>query len=177
MSNFPKIQAILAQNVSAFEEQSKEQLIADIITVITYAKSLEAQSNTTNITGNKRHLDAVNVVTPPVVDMSPTLDSLKSIIQKQIKAQLKFSKSCKTGTAKWKFQGLCHSVEVFKALTGSDAKFKRKKISLDEFNKIIDCYDGISASIRYGTLSVNGDVSLNWDPNSLEFSFSGTYGV
>ena len=114
---------------------------------------------------------AVNVVTPPVVDMSPTLDSLKSIIQKQIKAQLKFSKSCKTGTAKWKFQGLCHSVEVFKALTGSDAKFKRKKISLDEFNKIIDCYDGISASIRYGRLSVNGDVSLNWDPNSLEFSF------
>ena len=177
MNNLPKIQAILAQNISAFEEQSKEQLIADIITVITYAKSLEAQSNSANnLSGKKRTLDALKVVTPPVVDMKSTLESLKTIIQKQIKAQLKFSQSSKKGTAKWKFQYLCSSVEIFKALTGSDAKFKRKKVSLDEFYKMLDCHD-ISASIRYGRLSVNGDVTLNWDPSSLEFSFSGTYGV
>ena len=126
--------------------------------------------------GKKRPLDALKVVTPPVVDMKLSLENLKTIIQKQIKAQLKFSQSSKKGTAKWKFQGLCSSVEMFKALTGSDAKFKRKKISLDEFYKMIDCYE-LSASIRYGRLTVNGDVSLNWDPSSLEFSFSGTYGV
>lgn len=65
--------------------------------------------------------------------------------------------------------------DVFYALMKNPKPFKRKSITVDEFNDIIESH-GISKSIRYDTLSLYGSVSVNWDPETFQFSFSGTYG-
>lgn len=76
----------------------------------------------------------------------------------------------------WKYEGLCPSEEVFKALTGTDGSFKRKKITADAFCALLGCCS-ITQSIRYGSLSLTGDVNISWNAESKEFTFTGKYGI
>ena len=55
--------------------------------------------------------------------------------------------ACKTGTAKWSYDGICTEPEVFGALMnlGGPPTFKMKKFTLEEFEK---CLGSITASVR-----------------------------
>eukprot|EP01039_Chlorochromonas_danica_P011069 gene11069-12328_t len=165
---------LITRNENYFASQSKDELIDSLMVLINHIKDLES-SQLKKVTGKKRPVSEVQSAAPAPVDVSGTVDKLRAIIQKQIKSQLKWKASYKTGKAQWKYEGLVASEEVFKALMGCETKFKRKKLSLEDFYEIIGTWN-ISASIRYDTLSLCGDVTASWNADTKEFGFSGKYG-
>jgi hypothetical protein len=68
------------------------------------------------------------------------------------------------------------SAAVFQALMREDAPvaYKRKKISVDAFEAL---FGGISARVRYDSLSITSDVTVAWTPDTGAFAFSGNYGL
>ncbi|KAF9474290.1 hypothetical protein BDN70DRAFT_884993 [Pholiota conissans] len=94
-----------------------------------------------------------------------------------IKKQMGWKPSCKTGTAKWVYDGVCADAEVFGAALGFSGPptWKMKKIPTDEFQKAIGHIQG---SVRYSDLYITGnDVTVRWQPDEGTFKFSGSYGV
>ncbi|KAI0916339.1 hypothetical protein AcV5_003305 [Taiwanofungus camphoratus] len=91
-----------------------------------------------------------------------------------IKKQMTWKPSCKTGTAKWSYDGICPDPEVFGALMGlgGPPTFKMKKFSKEEFEgRIGQC----TASVRYDRLCLTSEVNVRWSETG-EFKFSGSYG-
>jgi hypothetical protein len=65
-------------------------------------------------------------------------------------------------------------------VTAKDAKKDayQKRLSLDEFRTAFGCeYGGLSASIRYGSLSVSGDVLVRFDAVAGAMKITGKYGL
>lgn len=106
--------------------------------------------------------------------------------------------SCKTGAAKWAYDGICPDPEVFGALLGlgGPPKFKQKKMGREEFEGHIGSCEAsvrcgarvtyarrsVQAHVcwydldRYDTLGItSADVNIRWSDTS-EFKFSGSYG-
>ncbi|KAI5239060.1 hypothetical protein E4T42_08821 [Aureobasidium subglaciale] len=96
----------------------------------------------------------------------------------EIKKQMKWQPSCKTGTTKWSYTGIVPHEDVFYKLFGFEKPkkpWKQKKIALDDF---IDRVGRISASIRYGSRDLTGgDVKVHWDQDENIFKLTGTYGL
>lgn len=177
--SFLSVSDLIVKNKEFFESQSKDELIENLMVMIQHVKDQAStnQSSSSNtsvpaVTGKKR---SISEVQSAPVDVSGTVEKLRIILQKQIKSQLKWKTSCKQGKAQWKYQGLCGSDEIFKTLMGCDTKFKKKKLSLDDFYKVVGT-DYISANIRYDTLTLCGDVNVSWNADTKEFGFSGKYG-
>ena len=100
--------------------------------------------------------------------------------------------SCKTGTAKWMYDGVCSDPLVFGTLLGlgGPPNFKMHKMPVADFDNL---FGQIQASVRsvppisfcaisdvvtdrYDYLSLTGlHVNIRWS-DSGEFKFSGTYG-
>jgi len=93
-----------------------------------------------------------------------------------IKKQMNWRPSCKTGTAKFNYDGVCADPAVFGHMLalGGPPTFKMKKFPIEEFENLIGDLD---SSARYSTLHVKSDVNVRWNPETGEFKFSGTYGV
>ncbi|KAJ3062548.1 hypothetical protein HK102_008730, partial [Quaeritorhiza haematococci] len=99
---------------------------------------------------------------------------LRSIALKQIKAQFKWKPSCKTGGAKWSYQGICDDPVVFAAMVGEETtkggslKWKRKKITNERFEEL---FGSASVGIRYGCLNLTKEnVNIGWAADSGEFT-------
>ena len=115
-----------------------------------------------------------------------------AVALKGIKAQMKWKQSCKAGTAKWSYEGLCSPAvaaallkdylkpkELREILDVSQRKAVAKKIDVQAFYTLFGASTyGVSVSIRYGSLSITGStVMMRFDNVSGELKVSGTYGV
>ena len=170
-----QIDILLTRDETFFKTQSKEEVIENLLQIIEYTKqSRPSTSEAKAVVGKKRTAsEAEN--NSSEVDVSASAQSLRKIIPKQIKAQLVWKKTCKSGNATWKYQGVCPNAEVFQSLMKSAINFKRKKISVTELFDLLEC-GTLSKSVRYCYLTLNGDVTVAWDAKTHEFSFSGKYG-
>ncbi|KAH7931151.1 hypothetical protein BV22DRAFT_814 [Leucogyrophana mollusca] len=107
--------------------------------------------------------------------LAAAVEKIRKAANSGIRKQMTWKPSCKTGSAKWVYDGVCSDPAVFGALLnlGGPPKLKMQKMPKDEFE---DALGGISASVRYDTLSITGThVNIRWS-DSGEFKFSGTYG-
>lgn len=61
---------------------------------------------------------------------------------------MQWKPACKTGSAKWAYDGVCNDPEVFGAMLnlGGPPTFKMKKISIGEFQEALG---HIETSVRY----------------------------
>ncbi|TFK66576.1 hypothetical protein BDN72DRAFT_142928 [Pluteus cervinus] len=93
-----------------------------------------------------------------------------------IRKQMTWKPSCKTGGARWLYDGVCQDPEVFGAMLGLDGPptFKSKKWTNDAFQAV---FGNIEGSARYNTLRFTSDVNIAWKPAEGTFKFSGSYGV
>ncbi|KAK0230439.1 hypothetical protein IW262DRAFT_1470980 [Armillaria fumosa] len=84
--------------------------------------------------------------------------------------------SCKTGSSKWMYDGVCNDGEVFGAMLGLGGAptFKMKKMTAEEFQNVVGDVEG---SARYDTLYMRGNVNIHWKPAEGTFKLSGSYGV
>ena len=171
-----QVDTLLTRDKAFFMTQSKEEIIDSLVQLIEHTKQSRSSSSADNaVVGKKRSInDAGNHTSE--VDVAASVQSLRKIIPNQIKAQLVWKKTCKGGTATWKYQGVCPNAEAFQSLMKSDINFKRKKISATELVGLLEC-GTLSKSSRYCDLTVYGDVNVTWDVNTFEFSFGGKYGV
>eukprot|EP01039_Chlorochromonas_danica_P007001 gene7001-7745_t len=128
------VEDLITRNEDYFLSQSQDQLIDSLMVLINHIKDhLDSNSSSANVvvnvTGKKRPVSEVQSSTPPApVDVSGTVEKLRTIIQKQIKSQLKWKASCKVGKA----QGLCGSEEIFRAL------MKSKPLIADNFIDLVN---------------------------------------
>ncbi|KAH9919463.1 uncharacterized protein BXZ73DRAFT_52546 [Epithele typhae] len=102
-------------------------------------------------------------------------EKLRRAVVSGIKKQMSWKPSCKTGSAKWLYDGICPDPEVFGVLLGlgGPPTFKQKKVPLEDFEK---CMGEITGSVRYDTLFItSGHVNVRWSDTG-EFKISGTYG-
>ncbi|KAF8340464.1 uncharacterized protein EI90DRAFT_2906798, partial [Cantharellus anzutake] len=90
---------------------------------------------------------------------------------------IQWKPTCKSGTARWVYDGVCPDADVFAALLNlpEPPKWKQKKFAIEEFENALG--DSIRASTRYSSLYLRGDVNVRWNPAAGEFKFSGSYGV
>jgi len=171
-----QIDTLLTRDESFFMTQSKEEVVESLLQLIENTKQSRSSSLKDNaVIGKKRTASEADNHSSEV-DVASSVQSLRKIITNQIKAQLVWKKSCKGGSATWKYQGVCVSPEVFQSLMKSAINFKRKKISVTELTALLEC-GWLSKSISYGDLSLTGDVNVAWDAKTHEFSFGGKYGV
>ena len=108
---------------------------------------------------------------------------------RQIKAQMKWKPSCKTGGARFSFEGMLPPA-VYQALIAAHLKPKErlpgglkpsssKRLSLDEFHTAFGAdYSDLRAPIRYGSLGLTGEaVTLRYDAEAGELRITGSYGL
>ncbi len=166
---------LLKKDENFFHSQTKEELIGHVLILRQYLNELEnkEEASSSNLAGTKR--PATEIVSTER-DAKAVANDLRSIIHKQIKAQMKWKPTCKVGSAQWKYDGMVPNNNVFNELMRSNVSYRRKKISVDEFERILG--ERFLVRIRYGYLRLRGDaVNVSWEPYSNTFSFSGKYGV
>ncbi|THW77004.1 hypothetical protein D6D19_02633 [Aureobasidium pullulans] len=102
----------------------------------------------------------------------------RDVCAAEIKKQMKWQPSCKTGTTKWSYTGIVPHEDVFYKLFGFEKPkkaWKQKKIDMADFEGKIGY---ISNSIRYNNLRITGDgVKVHWDQEEKTFKLTGTYGL
>ncbi|KAJ7083985.1 hypothetical protein B0H15DRAFT_849649 [Mycena belliarum] len=103
-------------------------------------------------------------------------EKLRSACVSGIKKQMAWKPSCKTGGAKWSFDGVCADPIVFGAMLNLSAapKWKMHKYTVPEFE---ECMGSIGASVRYDTLHLCGNVNVRYQAEEGTFKMSGSYGA
>ncbi|KAF8590986.1 hypothetical protein K439DRAFT_1644501 [Ramaria rubella] len=106
-----------------------------------------------------------------------TPEELESLAEKIRRAARSGIKNCKTGTAKWVYDGVCPEPDAFAVVLGLETRptWKVKKIPKDDFETLLG--DTIEASVRYDMLFITSkEINVRWNEATGEFKFSGTYG-
>ncbi|TFY73305.1 hypothetical protein EWM64_g10707 [Hericium alpestre] len=109
-------------------------------------------------------------------DLEAAADKLRRAAMSGIKKQMSWKPSCKMGSAKWSYDGICADPEVFGVLMGLDGPptWKMKKFSREDFEEAVG---EISASARYSDLEITSkDVTVRYSDEGT-FKFSGSYGI
>lgn len=103
--------------------------------------------------------------------------TLQNTIINGISRQMKWKPSCKYKPAGFTMEGFAEPAVLQKAMKLPDLKFKQKKFTIAHFCEAFDVY-GISAGIRYGSLSLAGEtVFLRWNATLNQFKITGKYGL
>jgi len=164
------VNAVLA-NPGTYEIPDDDDAIREsFVELATYAKALEGVL--------AARAPVVGSTAQPQSKTKEQLEEEAEKIRKAansgIKKQMTWKPSCKTGSAKWSYDGICPDPEVFGVLMKLDGppKFKMKKYTRDEFE---DRIGDIQASVRYDYLNITSDVNVRWSETG-EFKFSGYYG-
>ncbi|KAG2013240.1 hypothetical protein CC2G_010173 [Coprinopsis cinerea AmutBmut pab1-1] len=158
-----KVEAIL-KDASTFEvPEGDDEVRKEMLQLAQYARMLEDE------------LAALKPKPKSAEDLAKEVDKLASVICSGIKKQMSWKPSCKTGSAKWVYDGLCNDPLVFGMLfkQGGPPKFKAKKFSADEFHNCVGSFHG---SVRYDYLYLRSDVNVRWIGDGT-FKLSGSYGV
>ncbi|KAJ7472016.1 hypothetical protein FB451DRAFT_1090223 [Mycena latifolia] len=109
-------------------------------------------------------------------DISAAAEKLRSACVSGIKKQMAWKPTCKTGGAKWSYDGVCADPIVFGSMLNLSAapKWKMQKYTVAEFEEFMGSID---ASVRYDTLSLCGNVNVRYQPDEGTFKMSGSYGA
>ncbi|KAJ7195355.1 hypothetical protein GGX14DRAFT_475144 [Mycena pura] len=109
-------------------------------------------------------------------DIRAAADKLCNACVSGIKKQMAWKPSCKTGGAKWSYDGVCADPTVFGAMLRLVAapKWKMHKYTAEEFQ---DVMGDISSSARYDDLRLMGNVTVRYQPDEGTFKMSGSYGA
>ncbi|KAJ1303054.1 hypothetical protein OPQ81_011255 [Rhizoctonia solani] len=107
--------------------------------------------------------------------ISAEAERISNQINRGISKLMAWKPSCKTGSAKYAFDGVWTNPRVFGKVLGLDGSpnFKTKKYTKQEFEELVG---SISKDIRYNTLYLTGPVNLRYNPDTGEFKFGGSYG-
>ncbi|KAB5590922.1 hypothetical protein CTheo_5616 [Ceratobasidium theobromae] len=140
-----------------------------VVAIASYAKSLEGSIAVASSTGKP----APPPKTPEQVTVEA--DRLTDMINRGISKQMSWKPSCKTGSAKYAYDGVCADPRVFGAAFRLDGPptWKAKKFTQLEFETMVGA---VTKSIRYDTLRLSGDVNVRWNSDTGEFKISGSYG-
>ncbi|KAH9896785.1 hypothetical protein C8Q73DRAFT_757262 [Cubamyces lactineus] len=166
------VNSILANPKEYPISASEDVVRKSLVTLATYARSLEQQLAVAPVTGSSTQV-ARPAKSP--AELEAAVEKIRRAAQSGIKKQMSWKPSCKTGSAKWSYDGICPDPEVFGALMGlgGPPTFKMKKFSVDQFQSLVGPIEG---SVRYDTLYITGkEVTVRWSDTG-EFKFSGTYG-
>ncbi|KAI0371868.1 hypothetical protein BV20DRAFT_1015858 [Pilatotrama ljubarskyi] len=176
------VNSILA-NPKSYPISGDEQVVRkSLVDLATYARTLEQQ--VAALTGPAAPVASSSKAVAQAAPAKPAktqaeleeaAEKIRRAAQSGIKKQMTWKPSCKTGSAKWSYDGICPVPEVFGALMGlgGPPKFKMKKISTDEFQRLVGPIQG---SVRYDTLYItSNEVTVRWSDTG-EFKFSGSYG-
>ncbi|RDB19942.1 hypothetical protein Hypma_012854 [Hypsizygus marmoreus] len=108
-------------------------------------------------------------------EIDAAAEKVRAAARSGIRKQMTWKPSCKTGSARWTYDGVCADAAVFGAFLGLDGPptFKTKKMPKNEFEDLIG---DLHVSIRYDTLSLSSDVNIHWKPAEGTFKCSGSYG-
>ncbi|KDQ64463.1 hypothetical protein JAAARDRAFT_118704 [Jaapia argillacea MUCL 33604] len=160
------LDAILSNPLSYEISDDKDAVRRTLVEIAQYAQSLEHAA-----------ANGGGPVPQPKTrqELEDAAEKIRKAAVSGIKKQMKWRDSCKTGTAKWSYDGICPDPEVFGVMLnlGGPPKFKNKKFPTADFEDLIG---DISVSIRYDTLKItSNDVNVHWKDGG-EFKFSGTYG-
>ncbi|TFK55661.1 hypothetical protein OE88DRAFT_1652076 [Heliocybe sulcata] len=159
------VDAILAEPESYVlpkEEGAVRQLLVELAE---YARNLEGAMAAGGSAGQPKSQE----------ELEDAAEKLRKAAVSGIKKQMKWRDSCKNGTAKWAYDGVCPDPLVFGTLLklGGPPTWKTKKIPKDEFEDVIG---HIVASARYNDMYITSkDVNVHYKEGG-EFKFSGTYG-
>ncbi|KAJ7743260.1 hypothetical protein DFH07DRAFT_749957, partial [Mycena maculata] len=93
-----------------------------------------------------------------------------------IKKQMVWKPSCKTGGAKWSYDGVCADPVIFGALLklAAPPKWNAQRYTVPEFEAFIGSID---ASVRYDDLELVGNVNVRYQAAEGTFKMSGSYGA
>ncbi|KAJ6468258.1 hypothetical protein C8R45DRAFT_1078978 [Mycena sanguinolenta] len=109
-------------------------------------------------------------------EISNAAEKLRGACVSGIKKQMAWKPSCKTGGAKWSYDGVCSDPAVFAALLrlSTPPKWKMQKYTVAEFEAFMGSID---ASVRYDTLELMANVTVRYQPDEGTFKMSGSYGA
>ncbi|KAF5388430.1 hypothetical protein D9615_000671 [Tricholomella constricta] len=158
------VRSILTDPTDFPVPQSEDAVRRLFLTLAQYARSLEEQ------------VEASKPKERSTQELNAAAVKLRAAARSGIRKQMTWKPSCKTGTAKWAYDGVCADPAVFGAFLGLDGPptFKTKKIPRDEFVNLIG---DLSVAIRYDTLRVtSNDVNIRWNATDGTFKCSGSYG-
>ncbi|KAJ7689009.1 hypothetical protein B0H17DRAFT_937852 [Mycena rosella] len=109
-------------------------------------------------------------------EIQAAAEKLRNACVSGIKKQMAWKPTCKTGGAKWSYDGVCADPIIFGSMLNLDAapKWKMHKYTVPEFEAFMG---SIEASVRYDTLELCGNVNVRYQPDEGTFKMSGSYGA
>ena len=157
------------RSLEEYQQMTTEELIATL------------QQRDNHIGTLENECKRLKTVTPPAKQgLSPeqlqaNVGRLRQLIHKGIKSQMKWKPSCKTGKARFSYEGICDEAtfRAFMKLTDKE-KSKGKRMEAEDFQKDL-LGDYLYASIRYGSLELRGKVNVSIGDNTIKIT--GGYGV
>jgi hypothetical protein len=99
------------------------------------------------------------------------------MISRGIRKAMVWKQSCKTGSARYSWEGTCSGFPELLAILKLPAQtkpFKAKKFTAEEFQDIVG---DISASARYSTMYLKDYVNVRFDADDNVIKIGGSYGV
>jgi hypothetical protein len=138
-------------------------------------------SNATTATKTKEPKEAavMEVVAPALSreQLDAKVEQFRKLAYQGIKAQITWRPSCKSGTARFVYACLCDE-PTFRAFLNLEDKDKTKgyKYDVAAFQKDVLC-NVLMVRIRYGYLSLNGDVRVSYNKKLSEMKITGSFGV
>ncbi|KAG6910150.1 hypothetical protein DXG01_012909 [Tephrocybe rancida] len=128
-----------------------------------YARSLEDQ------------IQALKPKEKSPEEIQAAADKISTAARSGIRKQMTWKPSCKTGSARFVYDGVCADAAVFGAFLGLEGPptWKTKKIPKDEFE---DLLGDLHVAIRYDTLRITSDINVSWKAAEGTFKCTGSYG-
>ncbi|KAJ7153213.1 hypothetical protein C8R46DRAFT_961577 [Mycena filopes] len=109
-------------------------------------------------------------------EIDDAAERLRNACVSGIKKQMAWKPTCKTGGAKWSYDGVCTDPAVFASLLNLNAppKWKMQKYTVPEFEAFMG---SITASVRYDSLELVANVTVRYQAAEGTFKMSGSYGA
>ncbi|CAE6436688.1 unnamed protein product [Rhizoctonia solani] len=163
------IQTVLASPESFVLPSGEAEYRKLVLSIAQYAKSLEGSIA---VAGN------AGVTAPPAKtpeQVSAEAERIINQINRGISKLMAWKPSCKTGSAKFAFDGVCTDPRVFGRVLGLNEppNFKMKKYTKEEFENLVG---EVSKDVRYDRLYLTGGINVRYDSGTGEFKISGSYG-
>ena len=144
------------------------------------------RAKTTTTTTKISSLSASSA-TPPPPPPPPTIspekiqqkvDQLRKLAYKGIKSQIKWRPSCREGTARFAYTGMCDEATFrgFFGLTKAKDKTKGGKVDCERFQDDM-VTNRVVGKIRYGYLCLKGNVNVTYNKTTCEIKITGGFGL
>lgn len=164
------------RSLDAYQDLSPEQLLSALKDRDAHIVKLEKECKRLKTSKKATQGGAVApIISPEQIQAKAT--KLRGVVYKGIKSQMKWKPSCKRGTARFSFEGMCDepTFRGFMRLQEKD-KTKGQRMDCEKFQSEILGYQ-LVASIRYGYLMAKGNVNITFSKDDGIVKINGGYGM